>query len=61
MENEEKINFATKIQNLVQNNKKIIITVFVLIVLVFISVVFFKNYQSSKNEKISEKFITFFK
>ncbi|OUW10855.1 MAG: hypothetical protein CBD26_04010 [Candidatus Pelagibacter sp. TMED166] len=57
MENEEKINFATKIQNLVQNNKKIIITVFVLIVLVFISVVFFKNYQSSKNEKISEKFI----
>ena len=57
MENEEKINSITKVQNFLKNNKKKVITSFVLSIIVFIAFIFFNNYQSSKNEKISEKFI----
>tara|TARA_B100001559_G_scaffold188283_1_gene157529 strand:- start:4583 stop:5083 length:501 start_codon:yes stop_codon:yes gene_type:complete len=57
MENEEKINSTTKIQNFFKNNKKIIVIIFFLAVLIFISAAYYNKHQSSKNEKISEKFI----
>ena len=57
MENEEKINLITEVQNFLKNNKKKVITSFALLIIALISFIFFNNYQSSKNEKVSEKFI----
>lgn len=57
MENEEKINSITKVQNFLKNNKKKVITSFILLIIAFIAFIFFNNYQSSKNEKVSEKFV----
>ncbi len=57
MENDEKINSITEVQNFLKNNKKKVITSFILLIIAFIAFIFFNNYQSSKNEKISEKFI----
>ena len=57
MENEEKINLITEVQNFLKNNKKKVITSFALLIIALISFIFCNNYQSSKNEKVSEKFI----
>ena len=57
MENEEKISSITEVQNFLKNNKKKVITSFALLIIALISFIFFNNYQSSKNEKVSEKFI----
>ena len=57
MENEEKISSITEVQNFLKNNKKKVITSFILLIIAFIAFIFFNNYQSSKNEKVSEKFV----
>ena len=57
MENEEKINTITQVQNFLINNKKKLIASFFLAIIIFIAFIFLNNYQNSKNEKVSEKFI----
>jgi len=57
MENETKINSAEKIENFVQKNKNILLTIFTLIIFALIGISYFNYYQKSKNEKVSEKFI----
>ena len=57
MENETKINSAEKIENFVQKNKNILLTIFTLIIFALIGISYFNYYQKSKNEKVSEKFV----
>ena len=57
MENETKINSSEKIENFVQKNKNILLTIFTLIIFALIGISYFNYYQKSKNEKISEKFV----
>ena len=57
MENETKINSSEKIENFVQKNKNILLTIFTLIIFALIGISYFNYYQQSKNEKVSEKFV----
>tara|TARA_B100001250_G_C19306135_1_gene574139 strand:+ start:56 stop:559 length:504 start_codon:yes stop_codon:yes gene_type:complete len=57
MENETKINSSEKIENFVQKNKNILLTIFTLIIFALIGISYFNYYQKSKNEKVSEKFV----
>ena len=57
MENEEKINFLEKKKIFIKENKRIFISIIILIFLVFASIKYYDYYQESQNEIVSEKFI----
>ena len=57
MENEEKINFLERTKIFIKENKRIFISIIILIFLVFTSIKYYDYYQESQNEIVSEKFI----
>lgn len=57
MENEEKINFLERTKTFIKENKRIFISIIILIFLVFASIKYYDYYQESQNEIVSEKFI----
>ena len=57
MENEEKINFLERTKTFIKENKRIFISIIILIFLVFTSIKYYDYYQESQNEIVSEKFI----
>ena len=59
MENEttEELNFIKKISNIVIKKKKLFLSIILIIVTVFTTMIFLNYYQNIQNNKISEKYI----
>tara|TARA_B100000963_G_scaffold361453_1_gene396958 strand:+ start:4443 stop:4943 length:501 start_codon:yes stop_codon:yes gene_type:complete len=57
MENDEKINFLEKVKTITIENKKILISIIILIFLVLASIKYYDYNQKNQNKIVSEKFI----
>ena len=53
----DKLNLTEKIINIFKEKKKILFLILFIIIAILSLIIFFNYYQSSKNEKISEKYI----
>ncbi len=58
MEDEKNIDFFEKTENFLKKNKNIFIITIILLILLLTGIYYFKHIQKSKNEKISEKYVT---